>query len=119
MPPELVLPAFALVLAANAILIALAIRMFAGEGGVDQRGARPPRPHEARPTTHEGPAPVTNSGGGDRRPKPKARPARSSTSRQRRRFSLPARDEDHERFNRSIATFLGGGPAGGKSADGE
>jgi hypothetical protein len=119
MPAELLVPAFALVLAANAILIALAIRMFAGEGGVDHREARPLGSHEARPTTREASAPAAKGGAGERRPKPKVRPARSSTARQRRRFSLPARDEDHERFNRSIATFLSGGRSGGKSADGE
>jgi hypothetical protein len=123
LPPELVLPAFALVLTANAILIALAIRTFTRERlAEDAPAVKPPsgRTAAARPIGDEpasettqrshpvAPPSASNANGR------KARPTAAAGGR-RRRFSLPLMDEDHERFNRSISTFL----SGGKSADGD
>jgi hypothetical protein len=124
LPPELVLPAFALVLTANAILIALAIRTFTGERlAEDGPAVKPPsgRTGAARPIAHE-PAGETPPQRSDPVAAPtaskangrKARPTAAAGGR-RRRFSLPPMDEDHERFNRSISTFL----SGGNSADGD
>ena len=107
MPPELVLPAFALVLAANAILIALAIRTFTGERGLDRRKAQRAGSEDALPSASRAPVAATPKRD-ETRTGPKVRPPRSSAARRRQRFVLPALDEDHERFDRSISTFLSG-----------
>ena len=116
MPPELLLPAFALVLVANAILIAIAIRTFTGEAA--------PEPAEARPgaavgAARETPGPAAASApevaATATRPGARSPRATSTDGRHRRRFALPPMEEDHERFDRAIAAFL----SGGKSADGD
>jgi hypothetical protein len=143
MSPELVVPAFALVLAANAILIALAIRTFTGERSRDAIGARETRAVDApavgpgsvnEPSADVPPAAqavipppdveaaadagradgtsATTTGATRTRPKGRATP-RAAAAGRRQRFELPPMDEDHGRFNRSIATFL----AGGKSSN--
>ena len=118
MPPELIVPAFVLVLAANAILIALAIRSFMAErrGEVpDVRPAPAVEPETVAPPTEDVPAPKARSARGRSaanrgtpRKTPTPRPADAADGR-RQRFALPPLEEDHERFNRSIATFLSGG----------
>jgi hypothetical protein len=66
--------------------------------------ATPPPPKRRRATKAAGAAPATRSGSGEPR-------------RARRRFSLPPLDDDHEKTNRSIESFLGGvvTPASGPS----
>jgi len=127
MPSDLIVPAFVLAMAANAILIALAIRTFAGER------SRDPRPIEQQPQSAVPAAVVTEttppSTADEARaaqpvppPRPKRSPAKAAAAgtaaaapaakpvaKRRRRFSLPQDGEDHERFDRSIATFLSGG----------
>jgi hypothetical protein len=122
MPPELVLPAFVLVLVANAVLIGLAIRAFTGDHAPEAAEAPPARPIEAvtdaaltapdatpMPPDAAGPMVATTPA------RPRARASRAAAGRRRRRFAMPPMEEDHERFNRSIAAFL----SGGKSADGD
>jgi hypothetical protein len=144
MPSELVVPAFALVLAANAILIALAIRTFAVErdtGSRDRQADAPAAPTAEPAGLADDPSPVVSAP-----PEPAAAPvataistaepaphpaaaiaptrstrrsrgsrATTAASGRRQRFAMPQLDEDHERFNRSISTFL----SGGKRSDGE
>jgi hypothetical protein len=64
--------------------------------------AAPPAPKRRRATKAAGAAPTTRSGSAEPR-------------RARRRFSLPPLDDDHEKTNRSIESFLGGvvAPASG------
>ena len=105
MPPELV----------NAILILLAIRAFTAERA-DRSEARPGHGVEAPAGAPRPPVESAAARAATTITKPKDRPRRSGRatgSRRRRRFSLPPMDDDHERVNRSIATFL----SGGKSAD--
>lgn len=71
----------------------------------DERAAEPatpPAPKRRRATKAAGAAPTTRSGSAEPR-------------RARRRFSLPPLDDDHEKTNRSIESFLGGvvAPASG------
>lgn len=149
MPTEFLLPAFALVLLANAVLVAAAMRALWG-GRQDPGAARhatssAPPPSSGPPIAepdrqpsagsetspagtpgHEPPPPPATT---PEPPRPAARrraaaraagatttrtPARSprpSTGgrRGRRRFSLPPLDEDHEKVNRSIESFLSSG----------
>lgn len=67
--------------------------------------AAPPAPKRRRATKAAAEAPATRSRTGEPR-------------RARRRFSLPPLDDDHEKTNRSIESFLGGidTPASGPSA---
>jgi hypothetical protein len=64
--------------------------------------ATPPAPKRRRTTKAAGAAPTTRSGSAEPR-------------RARRRFSLPPLDDDHDKTNRSIESFLGGvvAPASG------
>jgi len=148
MPTDFLLPAFALTLLANSVLVALAIRgllrarserRLQDESNRARLEARPapasaPRPlRTARPPvdppspaidTPE-PAPTKPVTKRPRRPPPPPKPAANPKPRSRRRaaddgpraetrrggrrrFSLPPLDEDHERINRSIETFLSG-----------
>jgi hypothetical protein len=149
MPAGFLLPAFALVLLANAILIAVALRSMRRGGALDDRPfARPATPLTTRrpapaaeppqvsPARSDGPAtaaapPAEIAESPDPGPAPEpeerteppapprraaARPKASATTTsrsggRRRRFSLPPLDEDHEKVNRSIASFLDGGPS--------
>ena len=141
MPSDLIVPVFALTMAANAILIALAIRTFAGERPPDRRAIEPAErtPEPAAEKSPEQPQPTvpaamsaatTPPPTADQAPvaQPvlplahKRSPSKAAAvgtaaatsvakpaARRRRRFSLPQDEEDHERFDRSIATFLSGG----------
>jgi hypothetical protein len=131
MPSDLIVPAFALTLAANAILIALAIRTFASERARDRPANEPgemPAPEPAKTPTPASTPPVPDelalvvarsAPPTARKPSSPAKTAAAATAaatsaakpaaRRRRRFSLPQHEEDHERFDRSIATFLSGG----------
>jgi hypothetical protein len=142
MPSDLIVPAFVLTMAVNAILIALAIRTFAGERSRDRRPIEPPE-RAPEPAAATGPEqqpqpgvpaavvtePTPPSTADEAReaqpippPRPKRSPAKAAAAgtaaaapaakpvtKRRRRFSLPQDGEDHERFDRSIATFLSGG----------
>ena len=161
MPTDLLLPAFALTLLANAVLVALAVRGLlrarserhrqdesnrarlaawpaAAPAPRPLRTARPPTDGptppaaespsrstapDADPATPPEPAPPKPATKRPRRtpsatkppdagPKPRSRRRSGDESpraeTRRRRFSLPDLDEDHERINRSIETFLSG-----------
>jgi hypothetical protein len=104
------------------------------------RPAEPPRPAEpARPADVRepdadtaDPPPVADAGPADRRssgaaskrrrttkkPAAAARPRPAEPRRARRRFSLPPLDDDHEKVNRSIESFLGGADLQGVGPDG-
>jgi len=143
MPSDLIVPAFALTLVANAILIGLAIRAFAGERSREGRAVEPAQPRVPEPvpdatapatmpaTTDGSPAAAAVPPGLGKAPARKrstpvkgtsAGAAASSTTvaasnlkpaaKRRRRFALPPHEEDRERFDRSIATFLSGGRGG-------
>jgi hypothetical protein len=163
MPTDLLLPAFALTLIANAALVAMAVRGLVrareernrqdrsnrqrnddrAAATANQAAAEPPERPAAAPATAPPPLPPapapavrtdpepTKPAKPPRRtraigpiaptaPKPADAPRRKrreggdsprGESRRggRRRFSLPPLDEDHERVNRSIETFLSGG----------
>jgi len=142
MPSDLIVPAFVLAMAANAILIALAIRTFAGERSRDRRPIEPPEraPEPAAATgpeqqpqpgvpaavvTEPTPPPTADEARAAQpvAPSPRKRSptkaaaagtaaaasAAKPVTKRRQRFSLPQDGEDHERFDRSIATFLSGG----------
>jgi GGDEF domain-containing protein len=143
------LPAFALTLVVNAVLVLVAIRALrSGQGlpraSTSQRPTLPLAPDPAAPTQPKpdrtslpetieavsarktDPAPRTTTArltkrptiGPEKRPvarkpsaaKPSRRPRsdgkRSTGQGSRRRFALPPMDEDHERVNRTIETFL-------------
>ena len=74
----------------------------------EKAAARPARPRKAAPQ----PAPAVKPS--KRKPGPKAllrggeEPPEETPPRRRRRFSLPPLDDDHERVNRSIESFLSG-----------
>jgi hypothetical protein len=159
MPPDLLMPAFVLVLVANAVLIVLAMRSL-----MPARDRADPRPTPARwidpdpdPTTRSVPAAfapatavaptaatdapaatakkarktatksatraagvATASRAATKKsdPPPAGTAGAASTagaaarSTRRRRFSLPPLDDDHERVNRSIESFLASGEPG-------
>src|SRR4051812_29502992 len=139
MPSDLILPAFAITLLANAVLIVLAIRMFMTERPGPRRdadsqttpdpAAKPSPPVTVAPErpVPEGdlPVPTTVSAVAVAEPsamKPEStsamanntttavsRPAKRRRRQRRERFSIPALEEDHERFNQSIADLLSGG----------
>jgi hypothetical protein len=139
MPSDFLLPAFCLTLVVNAVLIVAAIRTLAGERRRDAEGV-PPVPAQRTPPTDapaEPPPPTTPAAPPPPSSPPPApsvavataakrvRPAGPSRQRRattdaattnpgrgrRRRFSLPPLDDDHDRVNRSIETFLAGGVA--------
>jgi hypothetical protein len=155
MPSDLILPAFALVLVANAILIALAIRTFIGDRARERAALEASQPRQMAASAQASPVAATLPSGeqpapsiagadgagppGPDQPLPAAAlpppvaPAKSRRRRsgsasaaastlaastagkptaRRRRFSMPAHEEDREKFDRSIASFLSGGRGG-------
>jgi hypothetical protein len=72
--------------------------------GARRKGAPAPKP---RPTGK--PAATANA--------PATKPAPTESRRGRRRFSLPPLDDDHEKVNRSIKSFLGGIEGSGPAND--
>lgn len=187
MPSDLLMPAFAITLAANAILILVALRAMLSHDDAAEPTTRPIPPNPgtspAPPAIAEAPEPTATATATDSGPvagetasaapsvpsdpvaadpptkptkpkasstaKPKRPPASRAkgvaataaiaagttkgppdspdgvgaagvvavTAKRRRRFSLPP-DDDHEKVNRSIETFLaGGGAATGTEAD--
>lgn len=160
MPTDFLLPAFALTLLANAVLVALAVRGLlrarserrlqdessrarlearpaAAAATRPLRTARPPIADVPSPALEKPqPAPAKPATKRPRRPPPATKPPpdpkprnrrrtgddgpRAETRRGgRRRFSLPPLDEDHERINRSIETFLSGSEGSETSEAGE
>src|SRR5262245_16922700 len=130
MPSDLIAPAFVLTLVPNAVLIALALRTFARERSSD-RPTREPDPGTASESltpeavvpgaTAEpdpvapGPAKTGTVAGGTASTPIAGKSAPGRKPPRRRRFAMPDHEEDHERFDRSIATFL----SGGRRVDGE
>ena len=115
MPADLIVPAFALTLAANAILIALAIRTFASERARDRRAIAPgetraPEPAKTATAASTQSVPTNRAPVAEASAPPAARkrsspaktaaattasatPAAKPTARPRRRFALPQHEE--------------------------